>query len=132
MTAALPVVAASLLVLDQWSKRLALRFLAGTRLPGLRLTLNGRWGFGPPPARATLVGLWGLTAAVVILAWLQGPFSEPLAQVGLALALGGATGNLVDRLERGVVVDFVALWRWPPFNLADAAIVSGVGLALLA
>jgi signal peptidase II len=128
VTAVLPAVAAAVLVLDQWSKRLVLRSLAGTELPGLRLTLNGRWGLAPAPA---LIALWGLTAASVVLAVRSGPFGVPLAEVGLAAALGGAAGNLLDRLRRGVVVDFVALWRWPPFNLADAAIVTGVGLALV-
>ncbi|MEP6976808.1 MAG: signal peptidase II [Thermoleophilia bacterium] len=84
---------------------------------------------GLAPARA-LIALWALTAAGVVLAVLSGPFRVPLAEVGLAAALGGAAGNLLDRLRRGVVVDFVALWRWPPFNLADTAIVTGVGLAL--
>jgi len=129
MTAAFPAVAAAVLVLDQWSKRLVLRSLAGAELPGLRLTLNGRWGPAPAPA---LIALWGLTAAGVVLAVRSGPFGVPVAEVGLAAALGGAAGNLLDRLRRGVVVDFVALWRWPPFNLADAAIVTGVGLALVA
>ena len=128
MTAVFPAVAAAVLVLDQWSKRVVLRSLAGAGLPGLRLTLNGRLGLAPAPV---LIALWGLTAAGVVLAVRSGPFGVPLAEVGLAGALGGAAGNLLDHLRRGVVVDFVALWRWPPFNLADAAIVTGVGLALL-
>jgi signal peptidase II len=44
--------------------------------------------------------------------------------VGLGLALGGAASNLGDRLARGAVVDVIALWSWPPFNLADAAMVN--------
>jgi signal peptidase II len=128
VTAVFPAVAAAVFVLDQWSKRLALCSPAAARLPGLRLTLNGRWGLVPAPV---LVALWGLTAASVVFAVRSGPFGVPLAEVGLAGALGGAAGNLLDRLRRGAVVDFVALWRWPPFNLADAAIVTGVGLALV-
>ena len=128
MTAVLPAVAAAVLILDQWSKRIVLRSPAVLGLPGLRLTLNGRLGLVPAPA---LIALWGFTAAGVVLATRLGPFAVPLAEVGLAGALGGAAGNLLDRLRRGVVVDFVALWRWPPFNLADAAIVTGVGLAVL-
>jgi signal peptidase II len=42
--------------------------------------------------------------------------------------LGGAAGNVADRVRRGAIVDFIAIGRWPPFNLADAAIVVGVGL----
>jgi signal peptidase II len=128
VTAVFPAVAAAVLVLDQWSKRVVLRSPAAARVPGLRLTLNDRFGLAPAPA---LIALWGFTAASVVLAVRSGPFGVPLAEVGLAGALGGAAGNLLDRLRRGVVVDFVALWRWPPFNLADAAIVTGVGLALV-
>lgn len=58
-----------------------------------------------------------------------------LPGVALGLILGGAAGNLIDRLRLGVVVDFldVHLYRyhWPAFNLADAAISVGVGLMLL-
>jgi signal peptidase II len=46
--------------------------------------------------------------------------------VGFGLALGGATGNLSDRLARGSVVDFIALGWWPAFNIADAVLVVGL------
>lgn len=63
----------------------------------------------------------------------SGPISIHIA---LGLQLGGALGNLVDRLTRGAVVDFIDLnfWplhHWPIFNLADASIVTGVVLLLL-
>lgn len=52
---------------------------------------------------------------------------------GLALVLGGAAGNLVDRLRfDGAVLDFIDTSWWPAFNLADAFIVAGVGLVILA
>jgi signal peptidase II len=53
---------------------------------------------------------------------------------GLVIALAGAAGNLIDRFVRGAVVDFIAIGRWPAFNVADVAIVGGaaaVGAALL-
>ena len=53
---------------------------------------------------------------------------------GLSLVFSGAAGNLMDRLRLGAVVDFLDFgyqsWRWPAFNLADAAITIGVGLLL--
>ncbi len=55
--------------------------------------------------------------------------------VGLGLILGGATGNVCDRLFRsqhGSVVDFIAFHFWPTFNLADASIVVGGALVVLA
>ncbi len=57
------------------------------------------------------------------------------SQVGLALILGGALGNLVDRIARGYVVDFIHVKGWPIFNVADIAVVAGMmllGIARLA
>lgn len=61
---------------------------------------------------------------------------DRLASLALGLILGGALGNLTDRLFRGEVVDFLhfRLWRgyaWPDFNIADTAVVIGVGLLVL-
>jgi signal peptidase II len=79
---------------------------------------------------SSLVLLWGVAAVAVLgLAWLE--FSSDLvAQVGLGASLGGASGNLLDRLRRGAIVDFVDLRVWPVFNLADLAIVSGAAVVL--
>jgi signal peptidase II len=52
-----------------------------------------------------------------------------LVAAGIAAALAGASGNLIDRVIHGAVVDFVALGRWPVFNLADVAIVAGAVVA---
>ena len=78
-------------------------------------------------ALVALVGV-GLYAA-------QLPMSHRWARVGLALIIGGAAGNLVDRARQGYVVDFVdAYWRgwhfWA-FNVADAAITVGVAVLIL-
>ena len=63
------------------------------------------------------------------------PREQRLARTGLALILGGAAGNLIDRVSRGYVVDFVDVywsgWHFWAFNVADAAISIGVGLMLL-
>jgi len=59
---------------------------------------------------------------------------ETRTLIGLSLVFSGAVGNLMDRLRLGAVVDFLDFgyrsWRWPAFNLADAAITVGVGLLL--
>ncbi|HEB95704.1 MAG TPA: lipoprotein signal peptidase [Sedimenticola thiotaurini] len=79
----------------------------------------------------------GLAAGVVLvlLLWLSRLRSqERLLAASLALIVGGALGNLIDRLLWGHVIDFLDLhyggWHWPAFNLADSAIVVGVGLFL--
>jgi signal peptidase II len=53
---------------------------------------------------------------------------RPGLWVAAGLVAGGALGNLADRLRAGAVTDFVEVGAWPPFNLADAAIVVGVAL----
>ena len=56
-----------------------------------------------------------------------------LLRLALALQLGGAIGNLIDRLRTGYVIDFIDFKIWPPvFNLADSAIVIGIGLFVIA
>jgi signal peptidase II len=64
----------------------------------------------------------GVAMAPSVIGW-------PVA-VGLGLVVGGAGGNLLDRLERGAVLDFVAAGPWPSFNLADAALVGGTLLSV--
>jgi signal peptidase II len=63
------------------------------------------------------------------------PVEQLLARIGLALIVGGAAGNLIDRLSAGYVVDFVDFywrdWHFWAFNVADAAITVGVGFMIL-
>jgi signal peptidase II len=75
-----------------------------------------------------------ITVAVVlfILFFLrQVPGEHTLLRVALALQLGGALGNLIDRVRFGYVVDFFDFRVWPVFNVADIAIVTGIGLLIL-
>ena len=74
-------------------------------------------------------------AASVFIVWLLRRGGSRLYLLGLALILGGALGNLVDRLWLGQVVDFVLLhwrgWSYPAFNLADSAITAGAALLIV-
>jgi signal peptidase II len=80
----------------------------------------------------TLLGLAALTAVGVYF-WFT-PSRDRLLLVALALVVGGAVGNLIDRVLAGAVTDFVdvyvGLHHWPAFNVADSAI--SVGIALMA
>ncbi len=72
----------------------------------------------------------------VLLVWLRRlSASEAGTSLALALILGGAAGNLIDRLVYGYVIDFIDVyygsWHWPAFNVADAAISVGAFLLLL-
>jgi signal peptidase II len=94
----------------------------------------------PESARGLLFHVVSLGAVLLITAYylrLSGSSKqERFVRLGLALVLGGAIGNYVDRLARGFVIDFIeAHWHdratWPSFNVADSCIVIGVGLLLL-
>lgn len=143
----LPIVAALVLLLDRVSKHLV----------ATRLAVGQSWDIAPwltPILRITHVtntgaafGLfpnWGdffiVVAVAVIVAILiyQRHISDGqwLARVALGLQLGGAIGNLFDRLTQGSVVDFIDLnfWplrEWPVSNVADVSIVTGVCLLVL-
>jgi len=74
-------------------------------------------------------------AAAVLIASLLRRGGRTLYCLGLALILGGALGNLFDRLVLGKVVDFLLFhydrWAWPAFNVADSAITTGAALLIL-
>ncbi|MGJ8619151.1 MAG: signal peptidase II [Methylophilaceae bacterium] len=76
-----------------------------------------------------------IVASVFILYLLNKHQQEKLFSLGLALVLGGAIGNLYDRVTLGYVVDFLSFHLnglyWPAFNVADSAITVGVGILLL-
>lgn len=77
-----------------------------------------------------------LLISVILAIWLARlQQHETLMAVALALVLGGAVGNLIDRLVYGYVIDFFDVyyqtWHWPAFNIADSAITLGVVLMLL-
>lgn len=76
-----------------------------------------------------------LIISVVMTIWLARlKQHETLLAIALSLVLGGAIGNLIDRLAYGYVIDFLDVYyqdrHWPAFNIADSAIVLGVGLML--
>lgn len=84
-------------------------------------------GAGPLLVIASVVGM------VAILIYLFNPtFAHPVMRLGLALMLGGAIGNLIDRVSEGRVVDFVKVPNFPAFNVADSAITIGVLLLIWA
>ncbi|APR86210.1 Lipoprotein signal peptidase [Minicystis rosea] len=78
---------------------------------------------------AMLVALSLLGLVAVGIMWWRRRHASLLEQSAYALILAGALGNAIDRSLRGYVIDFIALHRWPIFNIADVAIVAG-GLLL--
>jgi signal peptidase II len=81
-----------------------------------------------------LLSGFALLVCVFMAVWLARAQSWALI-LGLGAVIGGAVGNVVDRVLYGAVVDFIDVhyggWHWPAFNIADSAITLGVGLLLL-
>ena len=136
--------AAGLAAVDQLTKEWALAALKGevALLPWLNLVLvhNPGAAFG----LLSQAGGWqrwffiaaGVVIAVFVTGWLwRAARSGGWLPAGLALVLGGALGNLWDRIVRGAVVDFVDVYygrfHWPAFNVADAAISVGAAILIL-
>lgn len=78
----------------------------------------------------------GIVAVIIIVFWMrQLSARERVTAVALALILGGAIGNIIDRVLWGHVIDFIDWhyrdWHWPAFNIADSAISVGVALMII-
>jgi signal peptidase II len=138
--------AAAVIVADQASKAWLYQYLAasGRRmvevLPFFNLVTV--WNYGVSFGmfnNGSRAGSWafvGLALAIVVaLAVWVARSGRLLPAAALGLVIGGAIGNVIDRLRLGAVFDFldvhVAGWHWPAFNLADSAITIGVILLLL-
>ena len=132
-------IAGFVLIVDQASKQAILgrfadrRLPAGRRGPVIRFVANPRIGLGLFRTLYPLIMLWSVSVLGIALAMHALTFSHgDIVQIGAGVALGGATGNLLDLLRHGAVVDFIDLRIWPVFNLADLAILSGVITACFA
>lgn len=131
------IVALLALAADQMSKALVVSRLAyGERielLPFLALERTSNrgvaFGLASDVSPAVLVVL-AVAISVVILT-VGSRLTWRFAPVATGLILGGALGNLYDRVAQGYVIDFIELPNWPTFNLADVAITVGVGLLLV-
>jgi len=131
---------------DQWTKAIALANVAlGERIPvfpGFSWTLAYNTGVAfslfADGAEWQKYGLAGFAVLVSgAFAWMMTTLSprERLSAVAYALIIGGALGNVIDRLRIGKVVDFILVYYrehdWPAFNVADSCIVVGAALMLL-
>ena len=128
-----PLTALVVLALDQISKF----FIRTNMTPGqsipeegfFRITYATNVGgaFGIFANQAFLITLTAIVGIAAILIYTRyPPFNRLLLRIALGLLLGGAVGNLIDRLSFGRVVDFIDVGAWPVFNLADSAIVVGI------
>jgi signal peptidase II len=135
---AFPLLLAALVVaLDQLSKWAITRELGPERTDhrfeilrdvlGFRYVENSGAAFGMLRGQTVvLTVVAAFVVAVLIFSYRRAQRTTWQLTAGLGLLLGGAIGNLVDRIRLGYVVDFVAVSAWPKFNVADSAITIGV------
>lgn len=141
------LLSAGVLLADQWTKHIALRHLVPydpqAVIPGL---LNWMLAFNTGAAFSFLADAggwqrWFFTAlaiavSIIITVWLaRTPRNDWRTALPLALVVGGAIGNVIDRIRFGQVTDFIQVyyqqWAWPAFNVADAAISVGAVLLVI-
>ena len=137
--------AAVIVAADQLTKAIILaRFAPGERSEvtgffNLVLAFNKGAAFSllaqAPGWQTPVLVVIALAAAAILSALIVRNLHKRLLCTGLALVLGGALGNLVDRLRLGHVVDFIDLhaagWHWPAFNVADSGITVGAAILIL-
>jgi len=141
------LIVAATLVLDRWTKALILnRFGLNESISvidglfNITYVQNTGVAFGifssiASPVKTLLLSAFTIFAAAVVVTFsVRSSVRNRLLQIALALILGGALGNLYDRIAYGYVVDFLEFYfrtyHWPSFNVADSAI--SVGVVLLA
>jgi signal peptidase II len=139
--ASVAIIAAAVLVLDQLTKMWAVAALDDRTIHvvwklQLRLVRNPGTAFSLGEGKGPLLGVVACIVAVVLARLARQPRSL-VSAVGLALILGGALGNVIDRLVRaphgfmtGHVVDFVDFQFWPVFNVADMGVTCGIILVI--
>jgi len=135
------------IILDQVSKYLVRSFMLPCRnipiIPGffdLVYVMNrggafGMWSTLPSSMRGVVFIGFSMIAITALVCVYGKSYNAPPVRIAIAFLLGGAIGNLVDRLRWGMVVDFldfyIGRYHWPAFNVADTAICIGLGLVIL-
>jgi signal peptidase II len=137
------ILIASIVVADQLTKHWALNRLSADRTIDLvgslrfNLAFNKGTAFSQATGAGPVIGALGFVIVIVIVLWLRRS-ATGVAAVAAGMIVGGAIGNLIDRLFRGeawlrgAVVDFIDLQWFPIFNIADSAISIGAVLMILA
>jgi len=137
------LVAAIIVLFDQMSKAWALRDLADGRIIDViwtmqfNLTYNRGMAFSRGTGIGPIIGVIGLVVVVLLLLSLRRA-DNALTRVATGLIIGGAVGNILDRLfrgsgwMRGAVIDFIDFQWWPVFNVADMAIMIGAATMMVA
>jgi signal peptidase II len=137
------LVAVVIIVLDQLSKAWALRDLADGHIIHViwtlqfNLTYNRGMAFSRGTGLGPIIGVMALVVVLMLLLSLRRA-DNSLTRLATGLIIGGAIGNILDRLfrgsgwMRGAVIDFIDFQWWPVFNIADMAIMIGAATMIVA
>jgi signal peptidase II len=136
----LALVTAAVVTADQWSKSYVsgyldthggpVSILGGKVLIDLVHNSGAAFGVLPNQTALFIIIAVGIVTALIV-SYRKLARGPAVLRIGLGLVLGGALGNLADRVRLGYVVDFIDLRWWPVFNVADSCIVVGVALLFL-
>lgn len=132
------VVASLVIIVDQVTKTLAESHLAthSVKLIGplsLELVYNSGVAFSIGSGSTAVVTIVELAVLVAVVAYVR-KIKSGVTALGFGLVIGGALGNIADRLFRhnnGAVIDFIHTGFWPTFNLADSAVVIGIVVIIM-
>jgi len=117
------IVKTNLDLYESWPREGIFRITYGT---------NSGTAFGLFPDQTTVLIITSLLAIGFIYFFYKSHFLPGrILRLAIGLQLGGAFGNLLDRIRLGSVVDFIDIGWWPIFNIADSSIVTGIGLLIL-
>lgn len=131
------IIASLLAFLDQLSKYFVIKYLAVPyhiidNFLFLEYSENRGIAFGlPMPYYFSIFGGVLLMGVILYMATKELNLKLFLGRFAVALIIGGAIGNIIDRIVNGFVVDFIGIWKWPNFNLADSFITVGVLLIIV-
>jgi len=138
----LVLVAGIVILLDQVTKMIVRAYLPfGASLTPFELIPFFRFvhwentgaAFGMFQGGGVVFGILAAIVTVIIIIYFpQIPEKHVLMRIAIAMQMGGAIGNLIDRIKFGPVTDFIAVGAFPVFNIADASITVGVAVLLLA
>jgi len=135
-------IALGIVLLDQLTKHWAVTWLGDDIIEvfwtlQFNLAFNNGMAFGQGQGLGPVIAVAATLVIVVLLVSLRGAEGTPMSTLGMGLLIGGAAGNLIDRLFRGDawlrggVVDFIDFQWFPIFNIADISINVGAGLLIL-
>ena len=124
-----------LILLDQLSKYFAQKYIVNYEIIkgvfSLEYAENKGIAFGIEAPQLLLIIIAIIIVPIIFFTiWKELSPNHRITKISSSLIIGGALGNVTDRILNGFVIDFISVWKWPNFNLADTFIVAGILLII--